>query len=582
MVNFCRLLLFLLALAAIAAAPPPGLAQTATGPQIAFAAYRNGQWDIYAIAPDGANLRQLTNTPAEDTDPAFSPDGTRLAFASRRDNNWDVYILNLQTGAETRLTTSPQYDGAPTWRADGQAIAYESYQAGNLDIWQIDAAGNQPPQNLTADVSAGDFGPAYSPTAPIIAFSSWREGNKDLFLLNTQTGQTTRLTNSPAAEEWPAWQPSGQKLAFVTDNLGDREVYTLAVANPPAAGGATEHVTWLGRTDSPAWDPAGQTIAAVFHRWDGDQLTLTAPGATHRLSPEISSVGYMQGRLTWHPQAITYGDPRGSLAGSGNSPLFTEEVTRNGDPTAEPYSLVRQNDLTTGTPWLADTVDNSFQAWRNRLRDEVGFDFLQKLSDAARDVGSRTETSQYASWHKSGRAVDTLFDYHLNGQLMHEIVKEIYGGETYWRIYLRCTDQSGRCGRPLTATPWNYSARARTNIAPEQGGIEKEIQPGYYVDMTALAREYGWERISSYADQDYSWTWNFLAFEYWHYQKRFETDGAANWYQAMRDVYNEKTLQRYFSWEKMRQLSEEPYMIALKGIPLPLEKKPWWALVDAQ
>jgi hypothetical protein len=152
---------------------------------------------------------------------------------------------------------------------------------------------------------------------------------------------------------------------------------------------------------------------------------------------------------------------------------------------------------------------------------------------------------------------------------------------------LRCVDQTGNCGRPIVDRPWNYSRRARIEIAPEQGGIEKAPLSGYYLDMTALAREYGWQRISSYDDEDYSWTWHFLAFEYWHYQKRLSANNktransrAANWYQAMQDVYPPETLDRYFTWEKMRAINEDPHLIALKGVPLPLEARPWWALVE--
>ena len=103
------------------------------------------------------------------------------------------------------------------------------------------------------------------------------------------------------------------------------------------------------------------------------------------------------------------------------------------------------------------------------MRTELGYDFFLQLSDVTRDVATYTETSQYASWHKSGRAFDTLFD--LPAQQMR-IVRENVGGETYWRIMLRCQDQSGRCGRPLTARPWNYSANARVVLGQGQGGIE--------------------------------------------------------------------------------------------------------------
>jgi TolB protein len=379
--------------------------------------------------------------------------------------------------------------------------------------------------------------------------------------------------------------------------MGDREVFTLELPAATSTSGALKTaemlplqepkiapLTWLGRTDGLAWSPDGQVVAAIFHREDGDIISLTRLDVAHQLPQLLTGLITTQGRLTWHPEAVNFGYKVAALTDTGPSPLYEEQLTPNNDPAGEPFNLVRLNDVDTGTPWLADTVDNSFRAWRIRLHDEVGYDFLSKLSDASRDVGQYSETTQYASWHKSGRAIDTLFDYHLAGELAHEISRETYSGNTYWRVFLRCADQSGRCGRPLTANPWDYSEYARTTLAPEQGGVEKENLNGYYVDFTALAREYGWERISSYDDTDYSWTWHFLAFEYWHYQKRL-TDSTGlrrpNWYQAMRDVYPQDTLEEYFTWPQMRQIGDDPHLIALKGVPLPLEVKPWWALVES-
>ena len=376
---------------------------------------------------------------------------------------------------------------------------------------------------------------------------------------------------------WPTW----------VDDLGNREVFVMDVTTPPSDGGPAEQVTWLGRTDGPVWSPDGDIMAAVAHRWDGEIISRQELGAEHQLPQLLTNIITMQGRLTWHNRAVDSGQSVTDLVGPGLTTAYQEDFLVNGDPGAEPYNLVRLDDLDTGTPWLADTVDDSFQAWRYRLRDEVGYDFLGKLSDASRDVAAYNETSQYASWHKSGRAVDTLFDYHLEGELAHEIVREDYGGETYWRVLLRCVDQTGACGRPVMANPWNYSSRARTEIAPEQGGILKANLSGYYVDLTAMAREYGWERISSHDDEEYSWTWHFLAFEYWHYQKRLANgtqpganNNPANWYQAMLDVYPQKTLDHYFTWQKMRALGEDPHLIALKGVSIPLEIKPWWTLVE--
>jgi TolB protein len=586
-----RLLLLLpLSLLFFAVGPAAAGQSPERGERIALAVYRNGQWDIYSLAPDGTDPRQLTDDPFEVSDPAYSPDGTHLAFVARRDNNWDVYVLNLVTGLETRLTDSPHYDGAPSWSPDGDSLVYESYHSGNLDIWRIDVAGQEPPVNLTGASEAGDFHPAWSPDGERIAFASWRSEQTDLFLLDPASGQITRLTQSPAAEAWPIWHPDGKQLAFVMSESGEREVYRLEVTNPPAKGGAIRPVTWLGWTDGPVWSPDGRTIASLFHRWDGERVALQKLGSEHRLPIQLTGVIAGQGRLTWHREAVSFGRPISTLIDSRIRQPYQEQISPNEAPGQEPYNLIRLNDIKAGTPWLADTVDDSFQAWRFHLRDEVGYDFLQELSDAARDVASYTDTSQYASWHKSGRAVDTLFDYYRDGELFHEIVREDYGGETYWRVLLRCVDQSGRCGRPVVNNPWNYSTRARTQLAPEQGGLEKSIPPsGYYVDLTALARQYGWQRISSYDDNEYSWTWHFLAFEYWHYQKRLyestengDVSHAANWYQAMQDVYPQETLETYFTWERMRRLDEDPHLIALKGVPLPLEQRWWWAVVSGQ
>lgn len=571
----------------------PSYSQTQTIPmleRLAFAAYQHSQWDIYSIAPDGSDPRQLTHDAYEDTDPAYSPDGTKLAFASRRNNNWDVYLLDLRTGQEIRLTNSPHYDGAPTWSPDGRRLAYESYQHGDLDVWVIDAVGRQAPVNLTPETPEGDFAPAWSPDGRYLVFTSWRRDSKDLFMLDMESEALIRLTGTPAAEEGAVWHPSGHRLAFVSDNLGDREIFTLdnlqtAEAIKTAEASPTvEPLTWLGRTDGPAWSPDGQMVAAIFHRWDGDLITLTQPGVEHTLPQQLTPPLPLQGRLTWHAEAVNTGWPVAELTGAGPSSLYEEKLTRNENPEDEPYNLIRLNDVKAGTPWLADTVDDSFRAWRIRVRAEVGFDFLSELSDASRDVGQYSDTTQYASWHKSGRAIDTLFDYFLGPQLAHEIVRENYSGNTYWRVFLRCVDQSGRCGRPLTANAWDYSDEARTEIAPEEGGVEKKNLTGYYVDFTALAREYGWEPISSYDDIDYSWTWHFLAFEYWHYQKTLRTGAGphrhSNWYRAMSEVYPAKTLEKYFTWRQMRSVGDDPYLIALKGVPLPLEAKPWWAIIE--
>ena len=55
-----------------------------THAQIAFMSHRDGNWEIYVMDADGRNQRRLTNNPASDHAPSWSPDGQRIAFMSQR------------------------------------------------------------------------------------------------------------------------------------------------------------------------------------------------------------------------------------------------------------------------------------------------------------------------------------------------------------------------------------------------------------------------------------------------------------------------------------------------------------------
>jgi TolB protein len=106
---------------------------------------------------------------------------------------------------------------------------------------------------------------------------------------------------------------------------------------------------------------------------------------------------------------------------------------------------------------------------------------------------------------------------------------------------------------------------------PGEGGKLKPIPNGYYVDLTALAWEYGWDRISAHNEEDFDWTWHFKAVEYWHHEKR---DGLG-WYEAMLEVYPHQKVEEIFTWGKFTEADEEPYTAFVKGVPLPPTERRW-------
>jgi Tol biopolymer transport system component len=78
------------------------------GMHIALRIDLGGQSDIYMMDADGSNVRRLTNDPADDVDPTWSPDGCCIAFVSGRDAGrvYGVYLITLATGTITRLSPS--------------------------------------------------------------------------------------------------------------------------------------------------------------------------------------------------------------------------------------------------------------------------------------------------------------------------------------------------------------------------------------------------------------------------------------------------------------------------------------------
>jgi TolB protein len=83
--------------------------------KIAFASGRVGDDEIYVMNADGSNQTNLTNNPAEDYMPCFSPDGTMIAFTSYRDGNLEIYVMNADGSNQTRLTNNSAWDGSPSW-----------------------------------------------------------------------------------------------------------------------------------------------------------------------------------------------------------------------------------------------------------------------------------------------------------------------------------------------------------------------------------------------------------------------------------------------------------------------------------
>lgn len=535
---------------------------------LAYTAREKGQTDIWAVNIGDRTAIRLTNSPADERDPVWSPDGRRLAYASRQDGNWEIYIYDVQAGTTSRMTFDLSFQGAPQWSPDGQWLVYESYQGNNLDVYIMRVDGSQV-ERLT-DHPAPDFSPAWSPDGRRIAFVSWRDGNQDIYLFSLddpRDAASVNVTNSPTRhEDYPAWSPDGRLLAYSAVDEGVEKVFVVPVDDPNAVPQV------LGRGRAPTWSPDGRSLIAAVDSVDSTQL-IAMPFAETGFATTVIPVPKGASAPHWSAAPLP-----ASLVNSGGlgpaivESLYIEQVqeTRE-DP---PYDLNLLIDMEAPVAALSDRVNDSFNALRVRANDVIGFDFLGQLEDAFWPIDRLPQPGEpRRNWHMTGRAFSINRNAIAGFPPPIEIVREDTDINTYWRVYVRVADdaQNGQLGEPLRRMPWDFLSRNQGDVeAYNQGGrLRTEMPSGYYVDLTQLAADYGWERVPAGTD----WRANFNATNYWMFIK----PEGLSWFDAMRELYTLGQLGGFAPTPVPQTVEQQPVQVEPEPVqaePQPVEVEP--------
>ena len=166
----------------------------------------NGTDLIFASLDSTAPRRITVGKGTDNTSPSYSPDGHQIAFISGKSGQPQVYIMDAD-GSNVQLLTpytagTRSYRASPDWSPDGRAIAYEQ-QNGLFQIWMIDLR-DRAPKQLTSEGENED--PSWAPDGRHLVVSSSRSGDKQLWILDTESGRTRQLTHSKGAR-LAAWSP---------------------------------------------------------------------------------------------------------------------------------------------------------------------------------------------------------------------------------------------------------------------------------------------------------------------------------------------------------------------------------------
>lgn len=227
-------------------------------------------------------------------------------------------LLLLGTNASARTAFEVVGNDAPAWSPDGTQIAFTSFRNGKGDIYVMRPNGQEQVRLTKSD--AHDDLAAWSPDSKRIAFASDRSGQLEIWVMNRDGTDERQLTFDGARDYGPTWSPDGKRIAFRSDRDGNSEIYAMN-----ADGSDQTRLTFSSASDnSPRWGPDGR-ILFVTNRELGSKTSLWVMNGDgsdqHRLTP--SSFFWNESRPAWSPdgrRVIFQADRDGPL---GNTELYS-------------------------------------------------------------------------------------------------------------------------------------------------------------------------------------------------------------------------------------------------------------------
>jgi Tol biopolymer transport system component len=261
------------------------------GKSFAYVSAESGNRDIYVQRVDGRTGIDITaDSPADDSEPAFSPDGAQIAFRSERDGG-GIFVMGVTGESVRRLT---DFGHNPSWNPDGTRIVFATegielrpdIRLKVSELWIVDArTGAKKP--LVQEHQGGDFGrgsdavqPSWSPHGHRIAF--WGRSDprlatkRDLWTIDPDAKQpkttVVRVTTDPSLHWNPVWSPDGRYLYFGSNRDGTLNLWRVPMNEEAGtAVGAEEEV------------PLPSSFSGHFTFSQQGELAFTAVTRSYRL-----------------------------------------------------------------------------------------------------------------------------------------------------------------------------------------------------------------------------------------------------------------------------------------------------------
>ena len=391
------------------------------GSWIAYAAGNSVTMRIFFRALGGGSAIPITNdSSALEAAPRWSPDGTKMLYLS----NGSVRIGPAFGGTALTVVAAATGDSvtSATWSPDGKQIAFTRH--GTLFVRSLDGGAPRP---IATDVEPHSC--TWSPTGALIACASGNVvyahsstfGNlapSSIIVFPVAGGAPHPITDRKALNQSPEWSADGRTLYFVSDRLGTRDVYAVAIDAEGDALGEPRRVTTGLNVHSMVLSRDGLKLLYSVYTERANVWSIpisTRPTTAAPLEPVTSGNQIIEAmRVTRDGRWLLYDSNKGGTA----------EIYRVRLPHGEPVPLTHDGHNNFRPDLSPDGTEVAYHSWKTGSRDIV----ILRLSDGrVQPVTSTPRHEAGAIWSPDGRMIAFSDVAQASGQPLFVVRRDTAG-----------------------------------------------------------------------------------------------------------------------------------------------------------